>query len=192
MRNLLNFIAFQCCWFANVISAANGVPWLGPLVTALWLVGHLVSLRGAEAPGGIAAEIRVLLAAIVIGWTADSALTLAGLISFAENAQLGGPSPLWMIALWTCFAATLRHSLGWLRARWLLAIVLGAVGGPLAYLGGESLGAISLTGDLSIAAISAQYAIATPILLAIAHYTTRAARRSARHVQRDATVESGL
>ena len=78
-----------------------------------------------------------------------------------------------MIALWTCFAATLRHSLAWLRARWLLAAVLGAVGGPLAYLGGESLGAISLTGDLSIAAISAQYAIATPILLAIAHYTTR-------------------
>ena len=186
MRNLLNFVAFQCCWFTNVINAANGVPWLGPLVTVLWLTGHLASLRGATAPGGTAAEVRVLLAAIAIGWTADSMLTLAGLISFAENAQLGGPSPLWTVALWACFAATLRHSLGWLRARWLLAAVLGAVGGPLAYLGGESLGAISLVGDFSVAAVSVQYAIATPVLLAIAHFATRSEKR----VQRDAAMEA--
>ncbi|MFT5447918.1 MAG: hypothetical protein ACI9DC_003097 [Gammaproteobacteria bacterium] len=190
MRNLLNFSAFQCCWFANVIGAANGVPWLGPLVTSLWLAVHIASLRGVAMPGDIAFEARVLLAAIAIGWAADSALTLAGLISFPDITRLGGPSPLWMVALWACFAATLRHSLGWLRARWLLGAVLGAVAGPLAYLGGEALGAISLISEFSIAAVSVQYAIATPILLAIAHHTTRSTKRTQLDTTTEAACES--
>jgi len=186
MRKLLNFVAFQCCWFANVIGAASGFPWLGPLVTVLWLAVHLASLRSASGAGNVAAEMRVLLAAIAIGWTADSALALAGFISFPEVAQLGGPSPVWMVALWACFAATFRHSLSWMRGRWLIAVVLGAVGGPLAYVGGEKLGAILLTDYLSIVVVAVQYAIATPVLLAIAHYTTRSVQR----LQRAATLEA--
>ena len=186
MRKLLNFVAFQCCWFANVIGAASGFPWLGPLVTVLWLAVHLASLRSASGAGNVAAEMRVLLAAIAIGWTADSALALAGFISFPEVAQLGGPSPVWMVALWACFAATFRHSLSWMRGRWLIAVVLGAVGGPLAYVGGEKLGAILQTDYLSIVVVAVQYAIATPVLLAIAHYTTRSEQR----LQRAATLEA--
>jgi hypothetical protein len=58
------------------------------------------------------------------------------------------------VAVFRGDAATLRHSLGWLRGRWLVGAVLGAVGGPLAYLGGESLGALILNGNLAIAAAS--------------------------------------
>lgn len=190
MQKLLNFVAFQCCWFANVMGAASGFPWLGPLVTMLWLMVHLGSLRGATGAGNVAAEIRVLLAAIAIGWTADSALTLAGLISFPDFAQLGGPSPVWMVALWACFAATFRHSLSWMRGRWLIAVVLGAMGGPLAYFGGEKLGAIVLTENLSLVIIGVQYAIATPFLLAIAHYATRSEKRSQQGATMEATCES--
>ncbi len=166
---LVNFIAFQACWFANVLGAAHGVPWTGPLVTAAWLAVHLGALR-AQAP----LEARVLIAAAVLGWLADSGLVMAGLVAFPEAARLGGPSPVWMVALWVVFASTLRHSLGWLRGRWLLGAALGAVGGPLAYLGGEALGAIAVAGTAGVAAVAVQYALATPLLLAVVHHAEQA------------------
>jgi hypothetical protein len=109
----------------------------------------------------------------VLGWLADSGLALAGLIAFPESTRLGGPSPLWMVALWAAFASTLRHSLGWLRGRWSLGVALGAIGGPLAYLGGEALGAITVTGTAGVAAVAVQYALATPLLLAVVRHAER-------------------
>jgi hypothetical protein len=159
---LANFAAFQACWFANVLGAAHGLPWAGPLVTAGWLAVHLAGLRGEAA-----VELRVLVAAALLGWLADSGLVLAGLVTFPETTRLGGPSPVWMVALWAAFAATLRHSLGWLRGRLASGALLGAAGGPLAYLAGQSLGAITLTGEAGIAAVAVQYALATPLLLAL-------------------------
>ena len=161
--NLLNFVAFQVCWFCNVVGAAAGLPWLGPLVTAVWIAAHL--LASSE---GRHSEWRVLLAAAVIGYCVDSAMTLGGLIAFPSIAQLGSPSPIWMVALWVGFAATLSHSLGWLGGRYALAALLGAVGGPLAYYSGQHLGAITLaSGAESLASIGIAWAIAVPMLVAI-------------------------
>ena len=140
MRSLLNFAAFQVCWFSNVLGAAQGLPWLGPIVTATWMAAHLLNLPRHRARREIAIEARLLVAAAALGWLADSTLVLSGLIAFPDVARFGGPSPLWMVALWVCFAATLRHSLSCLQGRWLCGAALGATGGPLAYLGGEALG----------------------------------------------------
>jgi hypothetical protein len=169
---LANFGAFQFCWFANVLGAAHGLPWAGPLLTASWLAVHLAGLRGEA---GL--ELRVLATAAALGWLADSGLVLAGLIAFPETTRLGGPSPLWMVALWAAFAATLRHSLGWLRGRLLAGALLGAAAGPMAYLAGQALGAITVAGEAGIAAVALQYAVATPLLLALVGRAERGAER---------------
>lgn len=39
------------------------------------------------------------------------------------------------MALWAAFAMTLQHSMQWLLARPLAAVLFGAMGGPLAYSG---------------------------------------------------------
>lgn len=169
-RVLLNFAGFQVCWFATVIGAARGAPWLGPVVTVAWLIAHFAGLRA-----GVWLEARVILVAALLGWIADSTLVLANLIFFPEPTRLGGPSPVWMVALWAGFAATLRHALGWLRGRWLLGAALGAVGGPLAYLGGEALGAVSLAGSAAVIAVAVQYAVATPLLLGVVQHLERTA-----------------
>ena len=49
-----------------------------------------------------------------------------------------------MLALWVAFATTLNHSLRWLMRRPIVAALAGAVFGPVAYLAGEKLGALSL------------------------------------------------
>jgi hypothetical protein len=163
MRHPLgNFVLFQICWLANCIGAASGWPLLGPLVTAAWIALHL----GAMAEDRIS-EVWILLAAAALGYAADSLLVLLGLIEFPPQARLGGPSTLWMVALWVGFAATLRHALCWLAGRYLLGALLGAVGGPLAYSAGEALGAIGIPDSFSaLAAVSVEWAFAMPLLLA--------------------------
>ena len=48
-----------------------------------------------------------------------------------------------MVMLWVNFAMTLNVSLGRLRGKYLLAGILGAFGGPMAYYGGAELGAMT-------------------------------------------------
>ena len=62
--------------------------------------------------------------------------------------------PVWILALWCAFASTLNVSLVWLQGRYLMAILLGAIAGPIAYLGAERIGAVTLTGEVSYIALS--------------------------------------
>ncbi len=158
---ITNFILFQVCWLANCLGAAAGWPALGPLVTSVWIGLHLRALGDDRLK-----ETWILLAAAAFGYAADSLLVLLGLIGFPEHARLGAPSTLWMVALWVSFAATLRHALRWLNARYLLGALLGAIGGPLAYRAGEALGAITISDPFAgLAAVSVEWLVAMPLLL---------------------------
>jgi hypothetical protein len=81
--------------------------------------------------------------------------------------MLLGLCPLWMAALWANFAGTLHLCLDWLRGRYWLASVLGACGGPLAYYGGQRLGAMQLGSNASISllVIAVEWALVTPALV---------------------------
>ena len=57
-------------------------------------------------------------------------------------------APLWITAMWCGFSALVNHSLAWLKDKWSSAFLFGAIGGPLAYIGGEKLGAIYFNGGL--------------------------------------------
>jgi len=160
-RTIVNLIAFQGCWLACVLGAAAAMPWLGPLFAALWLPLH-IRATGAF----MIVETKLILAAGVLGYLLDSIVVLSGGMSFPAQAQLGAPSTLWMVTLWLGFAATLRHALGWIRGRYLLAALLGAIAGPFAYWSGTKLGAVVLTDPVaSLLMVAAQWLIAMPLLL---------------------------
>lgn len=157
MRKLINFLGFQLVWFACVLTAAHGRPWLGLAVFAAVVALHL-----RLSPNRVA-ELKLLAAAAVVGALAESALLFTGVLRFP-----GAGLPLWMVALWVNFAATLRVALSWLAGRYALGAAVGAVAGPLAYLGGERLGAIAVQQPLGVAL---EWAIATPLLLWLAKET---------------------
>lgn len=158
---IVNLAGFQIGWLACVLGAAQGLPWLGPLVALPVLARHL---RAAARP---AAELALLALAGLAGLVLDSALVLAGRLRFAEGVLLPGLAPYWMVVLWMLFATTFNLGLRWLRARPALAAALGAVGGPLAYLAGARLGAAQALEPawLTHLAVGLVYAIATPALL---------------------------
>lgn len=172
---LINFAAFQLCWFACVLGAASGAPVVGVLAVLAWGVVHLLRTRPTAR-----VEVGLMLAAAVLGLAGDSVLVLGGWIAFPDHARLGSPTTVWMVCMWVNFATTLGHSLDWLRGRYVLGAVAGAVFGPLAYWAGMRLGAVDLVHGLSTGlAVAVLWALALPALLAAqAHLEGRPGRAS--------------
>jgi hypothetical protein len=71
--------------------------------------------------------------------------------------------------MWALFATTIDHSMAWLRSRWVLASLMGAVFGPLAFIAGENLGAVQfIDRHLALLALALGWALLMPLLLWIA------------------------
>lgn len=170
LSNFGNFVLFQVVWFACVLGAAEGHPWLGVGCTAAFALVHVAFF--ARAPHRFAGEVKLLLLVTLIGTVLDSGLRAAGLLGYSSVPE-SWPSflaPPWIIALWTSFAALLRHSLSWLRPKLVLAFLFGAIGGPMSFLGGRRLGAVDLgePESLALAALAVEWALLTPLLLRFA------------------------
>lgn len=130
-RTLFNLVAFQLGWFACVLGGSL----IGGLVAGVIIVVHLAWLAR---PG----EWRWLAGFAALGLVVDGGLTLAGGFMFAEPGL--SPLPLWLWALWPLFAMLLNHSLAWLWSHRWLAMLGGAIGGPLSYFGGAQLAGVEL------------------------------------------------
>jgi len=165
--NVVNFAAFQAGWFACVVGAARGWTWLGPIVVAGVVGLHVATSRPAVR------ELALILAVGVLGTLVDTAMIAMGV--FAPIGGHGWIPPAWFVALWPAFATLLNGCLGWMSGRYALGAACGAVGGPLSYWAGARLGALRLNDNaaMSIAAVAAEWAIVTPVLLRMA----KAARR---------------
>ena|SRR5271165_2011727 len=158
-----NIILFQLGWFACVLGAARNLPWVGVLAAAAIIAWHLAH---AARPWR---ELGLIAMAAAIGTVFETLLVRSGWVSFGSGPQLVVSAPIFMIALWANFATTLNVSLRWLRGRPLLAILLGAVGGPAAYYSGARLGAMDLIAPLpALGSIAAGWGVMTPLLLNLA------------------------
>jgi hypothetical protein len=162
---ITNFILFQIGWFACVIGAAKQLPWLGVIVVAMIVAWHLSQSKQAKP------ELILLAIALLIGGIYDQFLLSSDLISYQAHGWSISLIPAWILALWAAFVTVLNVSLRWLKdikapGKWLVAILFGAIGGPLAYIGAEKLGAVSLN-DLpaTYIALAVGWAILTPLLL---------------------------
>ncbi len=162
MHSLANFAGFQIAWWACVLGAAHGAPWLGVVaclafVALQWLASPCPRVDAWLVAGGA-----------LTGLAFDGLLAQLGWIDY--RGSIGAlPAPAWIVALWAAFAMTINHSLAWLRPA--AAIVLGAVGGPIAYLGAERLGAVELIASVQATiALAVGWAIATCAFTLVARH----------------------
>ena len=159
-RSLLNFVAFQTGWFACVLGASHGMPWVGLLVASLVVTLHVWFSEWRSD------ELILVGLSVVLGLVFDSLLVLSGWVQYPGGVLLPGVAPYWILTMWALFATTLNVSMGWLRGRPLLAVLMGAVGGPLSYLAGEKLGGIELIAPVAaLAALAFAWALAMPLLM---------------------------
>ena len=157
---IVNALVFQAGWLCCVLAGANHLPWLGT-VAALLIVSHHL----ARAPDPRSEMLLVAIAGI-IGAFWDSLLVFAGWLSYPSGILIEGTAPHWIVAMWLLFATTLNVSLRFLKERPLLAALLGAIGGPAAYLAGHKLGGVQIP-DFTIAmtALAMGWAVFMPALM---------------------------
>ncbi len=159
-RLVVNFILFQIGWFACVIGAAKQIPWLGVATVVAIVAWHLTQAKQAKK------EVQLLIIALVIGGTFDQIMLNHQLITYQAHGWSSMLVPVWILALWAEFVTVLNVSLRWMKGRWLIAVLFGAIGGPLAYMGAEKLGAVTLNHlPISYIALSVGWACLTPLLL---------------------------
>ena len=128
MKFWASLVGYQLVWFAAVIGGGRGLAWPGIAGMLLYAACQLVGARHYKA------DLSLMATAIVLGLLVDGGLIRAGLASYAAAWPSAALAPAWILALWATFATTFTQSLSWLQTRLWLAVLLGAVGGPLAYL----------------------------------------------------------
>lgn len=168
MRNLSNVALFKLVWVAAVVGASRSSLWLGPLATLVFLFVHLRMIPSRdERPR----ELLYIVAVGIFGTAADTTLALLGATAYPTSVAWTFPVvPPWIISLWVAFAMLPRFALHWLSGKTTLAILFGAVCGPLSYFGGTRLGAVAVPESslLTFGALSIEYALVTPLLLLLA------------------------
>ncbi len=127
---LANALWLQAGWWACVLGAHR--PWL-LLLVPLGLAVHLRLCLGFNA------EVKALWRVALAGCLLDSMMGALGVFGFDV-----WPLPLWLALLWWVLASGMRHSLAWAGQRCWLGALLGAFGGPLAYVGGARLADVAL------------------------------------------------
>ena len=136
---------------------------MGPLVVTCWVGCFLYWQQDLKH------NLLFIALAFSVGFLVDMTLVIFGAITFPFSPSDILP-PLWMAFLWINLAVSLRYAFAFLRERYVLAVFVGAIGGPLAYLSGEAVGAMTVNNILFVAVI---WALATPSLLILERATRR-------------------
>lgn len=163
-RTILPWLAFQGVWLVCAIGAASGSGVPG-IATALVFATAMIARSPQPVRDALVASVSG-----VAGYLIESALVIAGLIRFSAPWPIETLAPVWMVALWIAFGASLPSFADKLGAHRLkIAAALGAVAGPLAYLAAARLGALQLVGSvtLSLLVISAVWTAVMAGLVAL-------------------------
>jgi hypothetical protein len=161
-RQLANFVLFEAAWFACILGVAHGRPLWGTAAVVAVIAWHLaISARPAI-------ELALVASLCVIGLAAESLVVAQGHVAYPAGQPVAWLAPYWMVALWGEFAIALNVTLRWLKRRPLLALVLGAVFGPLSFLGGVRLGGARFIDEApALITLAVMWAVLMPLVMAL-------------------------
>lgn len=161
LSKIINAVIYQLGWFSCILGAAYGHPFIGAGFGIVLLAVHLTLAVQRRA------EIKLVVISCLLGIIIDSSQQAAGLFIFAGDRAWPFWLPLWIVVIWAQFATVLRFALFWLHGRYLLAALLGAVGGPLAYWSGIRLGVahFGASPPITLLVLATVWAVVMPLLL---------------------------
>jgi predicted exporter len=91
---------------------------------------------------------------------------MQGHVSYPSGQPVDWLAPYWMVLLWGELAIALNVTMRWLKGRWWLAALLGAVGGPAAFSAGVQLGgAAFIDKTAALTTLTIAYAVLMPLLV---------------------------
>lgn len=171
---VITFIAYEALWFAVVIGAAKGNAWVGMVLSVAFVAWQVL------ASSQRAVACRLVALAVLLGLLVDGGANGLGLVRYASDglALPPGGAPLWILGLWGAFGVTMVSAFRWIAGRPIVAAILGAMGGPLSYMGAQrGWGAVEFISPTwhALVYLAAGWAIALAVLaLAAARFSPRA------------------
>jgi len=169
--HLVNYALYQVGWFACVLGAAWNYPLTGCAIAVVMIAIHLALSTERTL------DLGLIALAIVVGIGVELVQLGAGTYRFTSGTLIDGWPPPWMVLLWAQLATTFRFSLRYVFARWLPSLAFGALGGPVAFLGGARLGAVSLLPPLALGLI--RLSVCWSAAMLVFHVAVRLASRRA-------------
>ena len=159
-RQVANFVVFEAAWFACILGVARGEPGWGTAAVVAAIAWHVaISARPST-------ELALVGLLSAIGLVAESLVVSQGHVAYPAGQPLAWVAPYWMVALWGEFAIALNVTLRWLKRRPLLAAVLGAIFGPLSFLGGVRLGgARFIDAPAALVTLACMWAALMPLVM---------------------------
>ncbi|MBW6508774.1 MAG: DUF2878 domain-containing protein [Desulfuromonadales bacterium] len=153
MNPLLNIAIYQLIWFIAVMGGES----------LAWLAFVLIFVHFLLTPLP-KTDLVLAFLVLLIGMVVDGTLRQSGFFIFAEDRF---PIPLWLGCIWIALATLFNHSLHWLKKRLVPAGLLGAIGGPLAYLAGVRFGVAEFSWSLpwSITVLAIVWGVLVPGLV---------------------------
>lgn len=166
-RVVINVIGFQILWWWCVLCGQQGADLLAITVVLLVCAAHLHWVEKWS-------DALPILTITLFGCALDQAMFHFHHVGFPHQDSEANWIPLWIAGLWLAFACTLNVSMRWLQGRWWLALILGAIFGPLAYLGAEKLDAVQLKqGNTTLIFLAVGWGLLFPCLLRIRQLAAR-------------------
>lgn len=166
-RLLFEMAGFQLVWGLCAFGAARGISAPGIAAAAIFIAVQLACSRRAGA------TLLTAGAAGVAGLCAEGVLAALGLVRYESPWPGEAVVPAWIVALWMAFGTTLgtlEKALGPRPS--LIAAALGFVLGPISYLAGARIGALTIPDGsaVSLIAIAMLWGIALPVLMRVRRY----------------------
>jgi hypothetical protein len=161
LDRIINTLLFYggWCWCLNDV--ARGTALYGLWSIVLIVIYQLYRSHTRKA------DCLFVLFVTMLGPLSDIIYVKLGLLSYHTpfHSILWLP-PLWILMLWALVAVNIPL-FDWLYQKWVLAALLGAIGGPLSYLSAVRLGGVSFTGPLPLTfiVIGGIWAILLPLLI---------------------------
>jgi len=168
-RKVFNVVLYQSLWFALLTGNSWGIPAFAFIVIVFGVIIHGLVLRP------IAHEWRFIGIVGMYGFAHDTLLASVGAFQFGGGSFKPWLCPVWLVGVWILFGTTFFHSLSLLESKPYIAVLLGAIGGPLAYLGGSKIsnGQIIFPDAplVSLIALAIAWGVSVPLLFKIKQLT---------------------
>ena len=136
-RLLANFLGYQIIWFFTVWCIQKNLFFLPLLMTALYICSHFYISDHKRT------DLITIGSVSMIGIITDMVLLKLEILQLNTSQPLLINIPYWLIGIWLAFSQLLPYSLNWISRKKTIAILGGAIFGPLAYTSAIKLDLLS-------------------------------------------------
>lgn len=156
---IYDLIGFKICWILCAFCTQWGQPYLGPIITLLFILIHLIIVNFALI------DLKIITLSIICGLIIDSTFSIFGLIGYQGGILANyNLAPLWILSMWGGFSLTMLYTLDSIRHKYFLSGLLGFIGGPLSYSAGVNIGSLTINTPITYLLLSICWGLIIPFL----------------------------